>query len=337
MPTLNMPLGERSYNITVGSGILSEASVLFNLDRRVLVLTDSGVPSEYARKVAGGAKEAKILTLPEGERTKSLDSLERVLSAMCEFNMDRGDCLVAVGGGVVGDLGGFAAATYMRGIDFYMVPTTLLSQLDSSVGGKTAVNLDGIKNIVGAFHQPRGVLIDVSLLDTLPKRQLANGLAEGIKMAVCQNSALFEFIEECENPYSELEKIITEALKIKIDTVAEDERESGVRRLLNFGHTLGHGIEAASEGELLHGECVALGMLPMCSWEIRERLVGLYERVGLPTCFSGDTRTVAELISHDKKCSGEYVYAITVDDVGCGKIEKLTHPELNERIKRVFS
>ena len=332
-----MPLGERSYDITVGVGIITEAKRLFNLDRRTLVLTDSGVPSEYAAAVAECAREAKIMTLPEGERTKSLESLERVLRAMCEFKMDRGDCLVAVGGGVVGDLCGFAAATYMRGIDFYMVPTTLLSQLDSSVGGKTAVNLGGIKNIVGAFHQPRGVIVDVELLKTLPQRQLASGLAEGIKMAVCQSAPLFEFIEGCDNPYSELEKIITEALRIKIDTVARDEREGGVRRLLNFGHTLGHGIEAASLGELLHGECVALGMLPMCSQSIRERLVGIYGKVGLPTEFSGDINAATELISHDKKCSGEQVNAVITDEVGGGRVERLTHLELKERITRVFS
>ena len=180
MKTLNLNLGERSYDITVGNGILDRASEFMNLNRKVFILTDVGVPREYSEKILAAAKEAVIFTASEGEGTKSLATLGKVLEVMLEFDMSRSDCVVAVGGGVIGDLAGFAASMYMRGIDFYNVPTTLLSQVDSSIGGKTAVNLGGIKNIIGAFYQPKHVLIDTETLKTLPKRQISAGLAESV-------------------------------------------------------------------------------------------------------------------------------------------------------------
>ena len=262
--TLHMNLAENGYDITVARGALARVATLFNLDRRVLVLTDSGVPAAYAAAVAATCREATVVTIPEGEGSKSLDTLGALLSRMIEAGLTRTDALVAVGGGVVGDLGGYAAASYMRGIDFYNIPTTLLSQVDSSIGGKTAVNHGAVKNIVGAFYQPRGVLIDPDLLSTLPARQMASGMAEIIKMAATCDANLFADLE-ADDPYAHLEEIIPRALAIKQRVVEEDPTERGLRRVLNFGHTVGHGIEAAAQGSLYHGECVALGMLPMSS------------------------------------------------------------------------
>ncbi len=337
MNTLHLNLGKNGYDIRIGSGILDRAGEFFDLRRRVLVLTDSGVPKGYAERVAAAASEAKIVTVPEGEGSKSIAVLGEVLEEMCKFGMTRSDCVVAVGGGVVGDLGGFAAATYMRGIDFYNVPTTVLSQVDSSIGGKTAVNHAGIKNIVGAFHQPKAVLIDTDCLKTLPKRQIANGLAEAVKMALTSNSELFEFIEglTIEGAIESIEKIITESLKIKRYVVEEDEHESGLRRILNFGHTLGHGVEAAS-GKLYHGECVAIGMVPMCASEVRARLVGVLMKLGLPSAYDGDIEDALLPVKSDKKCVAGGVNAIYVPEIGKYEIKKMTIEEFGDAVRRAF-
>ena len=191
---LTVELSEKSYDIIIERGALKKIGDLLPLGRRVLVVTDSGVPSEYAKTVADAAKDGYILTLPQGEENKNLGSFELILSALLEHSFTRTDCVVAVGGGVVGDMAGFAAACYMRGIDFYNIPTTLLSEVDSSIGGKTAVDYKGVKNIVGAFYQPKRVVIDPDTLKTLSARHISAGLAEAIKMAATSDAELFEAI-----------------------------------------------------------------------------------------------------------------------------------------------
>lgn len=335
MKTLTIDLKERSYGITVGAGMLSLAGELMRLDRRTFIVTDSGVPKEYAERIREQAKDAVIYTVPQGEGSKSLAVLEGILAAMLDFDLSRSDCAVAVGGGVVGDLTGFAAAIYMRGIDFYNVPTTLLSQVDSSIGGKTAVDLNGVKNTVGAFYQPKHVLIDTDVLKTLPKRQLSAGLAEAVKMAVTSDAVLFSMLEADGATPDNIEDIILRSLKIKRAVVESDERECGIRKILNFGHTFGHGIEAA-EGlyGLYHGECVALGMIPMCSREVRERLIPVLERLGLPTVYGGDVDRALSFVIHDKKCKNGTVEAIFSDRIGEYRIERLGVPEFAEHIKK---
>ena len=317
MTKLHLDLGNHGYDIHIGRGLIQRVGEIFNLNRRVLILTDSGVPKGYAEIVKAACREATILTIPEGEGSKSIDGFSKVLSAMVDFGMTRTDCLVAVGGGVVGDLGGFAAASYMRGIDFYNIPTTLLSQVDSSIGGKTAINLGGVKNIVGAFYQPKGVVVDPDLLSTLPERHIANGMAEVIKMAVSFDAELFGKIEKG----ADILEIIEGSLKIKKMVVENDERESGVRRVLNLGHTLGHAIEA-TDGSLYHGECVAIGMMAVCSDEVKTRLVPMLKKCGLPTEYTGDVRSVVSKIALDKKSDGDEIYIIYVDEVGSYRTEK---------------
>ena len=314
---MRVELSECSYDIHIGRGLIHKVSEIFCLDRRVLILTDSGVPKEYAEAVKAACREATIFTLPEGEGSKSIDVFSKVLSAMIDLGMTRTDCLVAVGGGVIGDLGGFAAASYMRGIDFYNIPTTLLSQVDSSIGGKCAINLGGVKNIVGSFYQPKGVIVDPDLLATLPERHMANGMAEVIKMAVSFDADLFQKIENG----ADILEIIEGALKIKKTVVENDERETGLRRVLNLGHTLGHAIEA-TDGSLYHGECVAIGMMAVCSDEVKARLVPLLKKCGLPTEYKGDMKSVVSKIALDKKSDGDEIYIIYVDEVGSYRIEK---------------
>ena len=304
------------YDIVLERGSLKKAGQLLELDRRVLVVTDEGVPPEYAGCVASRCREAIVVTVPRGEGSKSFEQLERLLSAMLEASFTRGDCVVAVGGGVVGDLSGFAASCYMRGIDFYNIPTTLLAQVDSSVGGKTAVNFGGVKNIVGAFYQPKKVIIDPGTLKTLERRQLMAGLAEAIKMAATSSAELFEIIEKSEDLDADLPEIIRRSLCIKRDVVEQDPKENGLRRILNFGHTVGHAVEGFNKGKLLHGECVALDMPPMCSGEALERVTKVLKKYGLPTEIEQSADELMPYLKHDKKMTADLVKVVLVDKIG---------------------
>ena len=323
---------EGGYDITLERGALTR----FALDRRALVVTDDGVPPEYAKAVAAGCKSAETVTVPQGEGSKCFDTLMLILKRLTAGGYTRSDCVIAVGGGVAGDLAGFAAACYMRGIDFYNCPTTLLSQVDSSIGGKTAIDFEGYKNIVGAFYQPKRVLADIDALKTLPERQLSNGLSEAVKMALCFDETGFELFER-ESPADHLDEIIERALRIKKRVVEEDEKEAGLRRVLNFGHTLGHGIESLhDENGLYHGECVALGMLPMCSESVEARLLPVLKRLNLPTTCTADAARVMRAVSHDKKRAGDAVNAVLVNEVGTFEQRALTLDELRARYEACF-
>ncbi len=332
---INLPLG--SYDITIEKGVLKKAGSILNLDRKVLIVTDSGVPTEYSKSLAAQCKTPYIATVPMGEESKSLEIFEELCAAMLEHGFTRSDCVVAVGGGVCGDLAGFAAASYMRGIDFYNIPTTVLSQVDSSVGGKTAVNFNGVKNIIGAFYQPKAVLIDPDTLKTLSERHFSNGLAEAVKMSLTFDKELFELFESSD-VHKNIETIIERSVKIKSAVVEKDEKESGLRKVLNFGHTMGHAVESAEElGGLYHGECVALGMLPMCSPEIRERLKTVLKKLELPTEYHGDLEKLISAASHDKKFSGEKVTVITLSEIENFQFEEWSTAELFNRMKEFFA
>ena len=331
-----MNLGEDSYEIIVERGILATANQYLNLNRRVLVVTDSGVPAQYAKTVAAQCKEGVICTVETGEASKSMEGFGKLLQAMLDHGFSRKDCVVAVGGGVVGDLSGFAASAYMRGIDFYNIPTTLLSQIDSSIGGKTAINFGGVKNIVGAFYQPKKVLIDPALLKTLPPRQIANGLAEAIKMALTSDSELFTLFETQEIE-SHLDEIIIRSLNVKKSVVEQDEKETGLRKILNFGHTVGHGIES-SEGmsELYHGECVALGMIPMCGESLRVRLIAVLKKCGLYRLLDYDWNKITEAAFHDKKADGSTVCVTVVNEPGSFEMKTLPCQDVIAKAKRIL-
>lgn len=332
--TIHMNLGKDSYDIVVNRGILSAANQHLNLNRRVLVVTDTGVPKEYAETVAKQCKQGFICTVEMGEASKSIDVFQKLLEIMLNNGFSRNDCVVAVGGGVVGDLSGFAASAYMRGIDFYNIPTTLLSQIDSSIGGKTAINFGGVKNIVGAFFQPKKVLIDPLLLETLPARQFSNGLAEAVKMAMTSDKELFRIFEK-EDIKKNIDEIIIRSLTIKKNVVEQDEKESGLRKILNFGHTIGHAIES-SEGmsHLYHGECVALGLIPMCSEALRPRVIDVLRKCGLYREINYDWDKITEALSHDKKADGNTVTITTVNEIGNFELKEVKCFEVIESAKK---
>lgn len=330
-------LGESSYDIIVERGALLKANEYLKLNRKVLIVTDDGVPSEYSQNLLKFCKEPTIVTIPQGEDSKSLDCFEKLLTIMLKKGFTRKDAVVAVGGGVVGDLSGFVAASYMRGIDFYNIPTTSLSQIDSSIGGKTAINFKGIKNIVGAFYQPKRVLIDPDLLKTLDKRQMSAGLVEGLKMSLTSNKELFKIFEE-NDLVDYLDTIIIESLKIKKHVVEQDEKEQGLRKILNFGHTLGHGIESELEHKgFYHGECVAMGMLPMCDDSLKNRVAQVLNKLGLKTKAQFDKEAAVNAIKHDKKSAQNSISVIKVKEIGSYIFEENTIDELSEKLNEILA
>ncbi len=321
------------YDIVLEPGALGRAGELLNLRRRVLIVTDSGVPERYAECVAAQCEKAVTVTVPQGEKSKCFDELQHILKAMLDNSFTRGDCVVAVGGGVVGDLSGFAASCYMRGVDFYNIPTTLLSQVDSSIGGKTAIDFEGVKNIVGAFYQPRKVIIDPEVLSTLSRRQLMAGLCEAIKMAATSDAELFSLIERSTELTADLPEIIYRALMIKKKVVELDPRETGLRKILNFGHTIGHAVESFNGGRLLHGECVALGMLPMSGTYPRTRIKELLEKYGVPAEIEQSPEELLPYLMHDKKMAADGISAVIVEEIGSFTLCRMSAGEILSRLE----
>lgn len=328
MRKLHMNL-TNGYDIYIGRDLLKDVDKYFNLNRKVLIISDSGVPNIYLETVSKKCKASKIVVFEQGEKNKNLDTYKFCLDKAIDFGMDRKDVVVAIGGGVVGDLAGFVASSYMRGIDFYNIATTTLSQIDSSIGGKVAVDHHGLKNIVGAFYQPKGVLIDLDTLKTLDERNVNNGLVEAIKAGLIGDKELFAMFEN-EDSIS-LEEVIYHSLCLKKRVVEEDEKELGLRKILNFGHTIGHGIETYENGKYIHGECVGIGMMKIIEDpEIRERLKKVLIKYKLPYDTNYETNKLMEIIKHDKKAKGDNIDIVVVDKIGEARIKSVDYKYLED-------
>ena len=345
---IDVDLGDRSYKIAVGQGLIDKAaSHLSPLLRssEVIVITDDHVAAtphleRLTRSLHDGSIRARVFTVAPGEPSKSLSAFETLANDILDSRIDRKTTVIALGGGVVGDLAGFAAASLLRGLDFIQIPTSLLAMVDSSVGGKTGINARAGKNLIGAFHQPRLVLIDTATLVDLPMRELRCGYAELVKHAFIRDAALFDWLDGCvsqlleERDLALLGDAIDRSVRIKAAVVAEDETEtSGVRALLNFGHTFGHAYEAIAgyDGRLLHGEAVALGMVRAFDLSARlkrsngadlARAVDHLARAGLPTdpaaCPAGpfDADEVIERMGHDKKAEAGKLNFVLSEGIG---------------------
>jgi 3-dehydroquinate synthase len=331
-------LGDRSYDIVIGRDLIEGDSAWAGLPRSAtaMVVTNTRVGPLYAERVASAlrAHHARVLLveLADGEANKAWPALNQIFDRLLEAGADRKTLLYALGGGVVGDMTGFAAACYMRGVDFVQIPTTLLAQVDSSVGGKTAINHPLGKNMIGAFHQPLRVVCDLDLLDTLPARELAAGLAEVIKYGPIADAAFLDWIEAhlpalLSRDKTALAHAVRRSCEIKAAVVAVDERESGLRAILNFGHTFGHAIETGlGYGEWLHGEAVGCGMVMAADLSARlglvdaqfvDRLGGIVERAGLPVRpppLAADR--FIELMRVDKKAQAGEIRFVVIDSVG---------------------
>lgn len=342
---LNVDLGERSYPISIGAGLLADPALLTQhiAGRKVAIVTNTTVAPLYLEQIAAplraAGRDVLEVVLPDGEEYKTWDSLMQVFDALLANKCDRKTTLVALGGGVIGDLTGFAAASYMRGVPFVQIPTTLLSQVDSSVGGKTGLNHPLGKNMIGAFYQPRAVLADTATLNTLPARELSAGLAEVIKHGAIIDAEFFDWIEHnigqlmAREPQA-LAHAISRSCEIKADVVRQDEREGGLRAILNFGHTFGHAIEAGmGYGQWLHGEAVGCGMVMAADLSMRaglvdqatvERVRALVAAAGLPVKAPDlGTARWLELMEVDKKNEGGAIKFILLKPLGAPSIQNV--------------
>ncbi|MEM7193487.1 MAG: 3-dehydroquinate synthase [Pseudomonadota bacterium] len=337
MRTVSIDLGKRSYDIRIGEGLMSDAKEYLPWFRsdQVLLVSNEVVGPEYADRVRNALGDTNLqeVTLPDGEHTKTLDTAKLIFDALLQAKFDRTSTIIALGGGVIGDMAGFCAACYQRGIQFVQVPTTLLSQVDSSVGGKTAVNHPLGKNMIGAFHQPVRVLADTSTLSTLPEREFSAGLAEVIKYGVINDPELFEWLESNVEQVMALEQekleyVIERSCQNKSRIVEQDETEAGMRALLNLGHTFGHAIEnSLGYGEWLHGEAISLGMVMAAHLSLLDkriesssydRLIALLKRAALPTePFSGlSAESMFESMKVDKKVHAGQMRFVLMDGIG---------------------
>ena len=350
MRTLDVALGARSYPIHVGAGLLGDASLFLPhlKQRKVAVVTNTTVAPLYLERLRGVLEAAGVkvigIVLPDGEEHKNWSTLNLVFDALLEHRCERGTTLIALGGGVVGDMTGFAAATYQRGAPFIQVPTTLLAQVDSSVGGKTAINHPRGKNMIGAFYQPRAVIADMETLRTLPRRELQAGLAEVIKHGAIRDAAFFGWLESnigalLAGDAGALSHAVVRSCEIKAEVVAIDEREEGPRAQLNFGHTFGHAIETGfGYGTWLHGEAVALGMVMAADLSARlgmiapadaARITRLIERAGLPVEIRGlPAERFMELMSHDKKAQEGKLRFVLLEAIGAATVRADVSPAM---------
>lgn len=352
--TVTVDLGERSYPIVIGAGVLRDlgrevAAVIGS--RHAAVITNPTVRKLYGEPViaslgaAGFA--ATVIEIPDGEEYKNLASLASVYEQLTAARMERSSPIVALGGGVVGDVAGFAAATFLRGLPYVQVPTTLLAQVDSSVGGKTGINLPAGKNLVGAFYQPRLVLIDLETLRSLPQREFVAGMAEVVKYGAILDADLFASLEQHVERILHLDMpllrdVVRRCCELKAMVVCRDERESDYRSILNFGHTLGHALESVTQyARYLHGEAIAIGMAfaarlsaarGYCAPETMQRLIGLLERCGLPVVIPAElvSANLAVAIESDKKVANAKVKFVCLEELGRARFEYVTASEILE-------
>jgi 3-dehydroquinate synthase len=357
MKRLNIDLADRSYDILIGQGLLEQVGEWVTelaKPSSLVVITHPSINALYGEKLSKSFAQANIPTrvieVPEGEKSKSLEQAEKIYDRLLKWKCDRQTVLLALGGGVIGDLTGFIAATYMRGVPFVQVPTTLLAQVDSSVGGKTAVNHPLGKNMIGVFYQPRLVVVDLETLKTLPEKEFKAGLSEVIKYGVIEDPQLFEFLERqfkniLAHDSKALEHIIATSCAIKAQVVEKDELESHYRMVLNYGHTIGHAIEALTGySTYAHGEAVAIGMVyaarlsevtGRCSRDVTRRITSLIENFGLPTklpSLSADDLIQAMYL--DKKTAHKKIRFILVQDIGTIEIvDQVAEPHIQEALK----
>lgn len=350
MKTLSVGLGAGSYDIRTGTGALSLLpQILADLGpARVAILSDETVWRLHGGRLSETLEQPVTrIILPPGEGTKSLSALAEVYRKLAESRFGRSDLLLAFGGGVVGDLCGFAAATYMRGIRYVQLPTTLLAQVDSSVGGKTAVNIPQGKNLVGAFHQPKAVLMDIGLLETLPRRELGSGLAEMFKYGAIASHTLLEELVAWNGDLAQLEPAILECCLLKKQVVEQDERDKGRRMLLNFGHTFGHGIEALGGFSAhTHGEAVAMGMvlaaqagelLGVTAGGTAAQLERALQTQDIPTCCPYAATDLLEAMLSDKKAAGHEIQLVLLREIGEAVVYPLSFDALRELLERMVA
>jgi len=356
MKTVHVALQERSYDIYIGRGLLDRAGKVLaqqDLSKRVVVVSSAGILSVQGSRLLNSLRRAnfsiEVVTSVEGERFKTLATVQSLCRKLAKARVDRKTLLIALGGGVIGDIVGFVAASYLRGVPYVQVPTTLLAQIDSSIGGKTGVNLAEGKNLIGAFYQPRAVIVDPSALLTLPRREFHSGIYEAIKYGVIRKAALFDLVDQHNGYFPEehqtaLERMIVECVALKAEIVSQDEREGRLRMILNFGHTIGHALEAATHYRLLtHGEAIGHGMIMATQLarrlgkisdpdarRIEEVVHGISQ---LPSIYKLSWKRILLPLLADKKFVGQRLNFVLPRKIGRVEIQETTQKAVEETVR----
>lgn len=328
---IKVNLKENSYSVYIDRDILSSLRNYYSLDRKVLIITDNNIPKAYYDEVLKDCLEGYTYVIEAGEKSKNITNYCLINKFLLDNKFSRDDLIIALGGGVVGDLGAFVASTYKRGIDFINIPTSSLAMIDSSVGGKTAIDFNGVKNSIGTFYQPKLVLIDLNTLNTLDERNLNNGLIEALKMGFILDPSIIDLFDDYKN---NLEEIIIRSLQAKIKVVELDEKESNYRKILNFGHTLGHAFESyVGSNELLHGEAVGLGMYYVLNNDLKDLVKKYLIKLNIDINKTYHSKIIMNLIRNDKKANIDTLDLIVVEELGKAIIKKVTYNEIEELLK----
>ncbi len=343
MKTFHINGGYGRSSIYVGERLKNLENYL--PDSQAIIITDENIKKYYQKEFP----DVPIITIGTGEGIKTLATIETILKKLIHFSCDRSSFIVGVGGGIVCDIAGFAASTFLRGVKFGFVSTSLLSQVDASVGGKNGVNLDSYKNMIGVFNQPEFVICDIDLLNTLPKKEISNGLAEIVKHALISDAGLFNFIEKNYQKalaldYDTIFRLVTDSVKLKSQVVQKDEKESNERRKLNFGHTIGHAIEKIEKAG--HGRAVAMGMVAAAKFSQARHLINqkdvsricsLLTDLNLPTTLEYNAKEIIRAAGKDKKKQGSDLFYIFLEQIGKARVEKISFDEMNTFIASVFN
>lgn len=328
---LSVDLSEHRSRIIIERDAMLHLEKYLDLNRKVLVITDDGVPKDYREAVLSQCPHGYLYVCQQGEGAKSFPVYQDICEKLLEWDFSRKDMILALGGGVMGDLSGYVAATFKRGMQFSSIPTTTLSQIDSSIGGKVAVNLGEVKNVIGTFYHPKVVLIDFNTLQTLPKRHYYNGLVEAVKAGLIVDPEIFRLFEMYE-PDEVLDEIIVRSLIVKKNVVEQDEKEEHLRKILNFGHTIGHAVESIYHlKDYYHGECVGIGMMKMIqNEELRNRLQKVLEKMEIPLDAPCDTDEVIAFMKKDKKANGDQITVVQVEEIGKAELVEMDIEDLRK-------
>lgn len=332
MKKVHVPLPGKEYDIIIEKGLLKKIQHYIDPNREIVIITDDNIPKQYLNTITPVLANSITLFVPEGESSKSMEMAQILINQMIEKGITRNAIVIALGGGVIGDLAGFVASIYMRGIEFIQIPTTLLSQIDSSVGGKVGVNTTSMKNAIGSFKQPSLVLIDSNTLQTLPQRQINSGVSEMIKYGLIASKSLFYKVLN-DNIFTDIDQYIFDCVSIKKDIIIQDEFDTNIRQILNFGHTIGHAIEQYSNYQLLHGEAISIGMAKISiGMSYYQDLLKCLDKYNLPTTYEYDRDLIFKYITTDKKATQSTLNIIIVDEVGKGYIKPINISQILEKL-----